>query len=103
MYYLMFRIHDVYNNRILQVLSSMQLVTLHTLPEDGSTWSAEEFLDKIDEICRQASIVCDCHTYLSLRYQLISVLFYNCIGIESKEYFSRRSSRRSIKSCSKGQ
>jgi len=52
------RIHDVYNNRILQVLSSMQLVTLHTFPEDGSTWAADEFLDKIDETCRQAAMVC---------------------------------------------
>jgi len=54
-----FRIHDVYNNRILQVLSSMQSITLHTFPEDGSTWTADEFLDKIDETCRQASLVCD--------------------------------------------
>uniref|UniRef100_A0A2S2PXW6 Dynein heavy chain 5, axonemal n=1 Tax=Sipha flava TaxID=143950 RepID=A0A2S2PXW6_9HEMI len=53
---LVVRIHDVYNNRILQVLSSMQLITLHTFPEDGSTWTAEEFLDKIDETCRQASM-----------------------------------------------
>jgi len=37
----------------------MQLITLHTFPEDGSTWTAEEFLDKIDETCRQASLVCD--------------------------------------------
>lgn len=42
----------------------MQLITLHTLPEDGSTWSADEFLDKIDETCRQASVVCDCHTHV---------------------------------------
>lgn len=58
-YFLCFRIHDVYNNRIVQVLSSMQLITLHTFPEDGSTWTAEEFLDKIDETCRQASLVCN--------------------------------------------
>lgn len=55
--YFNLRIHDVYNNRILQVLSSMQLITLHTFPEDGSTWTAEEFLDKIEETCRQASMV----------------------------------------------
>lgn len=36
----------------------MQTVTLHTFPEDGSTWGADEFLDKIDETCRQASMVC---------------------------------------------
>lgn len=54
------RIHDVYSNRILQVLSSMQTVTLHTFPEDGTIWSADEFLDKIDEMCRQASMVCVC-------------------------------------------
>lgn len=54
-----YRIHDVYNNRILQVLSSMQLVTFHTFPEDGLTWTPDEFLDKIDETCRQASMVCN--------------------------------------------
>lgn len=54
-----FRIHDVYNNRILQVLSSMQLISLHNFPEDGTTWTADEFLDKIEETCRQASMVCD--------------------------------------------
>lgn len=37
----------------------MQLITFHTFPEDGSTWTAEEFLDKIDESCRQASMVCN--------------------------------------------
>lgn len=37
----------------------MQLITLHTFPDDGSTWTADEFLDKIDETCRQASLVCD--------------------------------------------
>jgi len=37
----------------------MQLITLHVFPEDGSTWTAEEFLDKIDETCRHASLVCD--------------------------------------------
>lgn len=35
----------------------MQQVTLHTFPEDGSIWAADEFLDKIDETCRQASTV----------------------------------------------
>lgn len=54
-----FRIHDVYNNRILQVLSSMQLITLHAFPEDGTTWTADEFLDKTEETCRQASMVRD--------------------------------------------
>lgn len=37
----------------------MQLVTFHTFPEDGSTWTPDEFLDKIDETCRQASMVCN--------------------------------------------
>lgn len=52
------RIHDVYNNRILQVLFSMQQISLHTFPDDGTTWSADAFLDRIDETCRQASMVC---------------------------------------------
>lgn len=60
-FYSLYRIHDVYNNRILQVLSSMQLVTFHTFPEDGSTWTPDEFLDKIDETCRQAAMVCNLH------------------------------------------
>lgn len=59
----MFRVHDVYNNRILQVLSSMQLITFHTFPEDGSTWTADEFLERIDETCRQASMVNNIHIF----------------------------------------
>lgn len=50
----------------------MQLITLHTFPEDGSTWTADEFLDKIDETCRQASLVCYCHVSKNnLIYQTI--------------------------------
>ncbi|XP_033231151.1 dynein heavy chain 5, axonemal [Belonocnema kinseyi] len=48
------RVHDVYTNRILQVLTSMQKITLHALPED-QPWSVEYFIEKIDETCRAAA------------------------------------------------
>ncbi|KAG5316099.1 DYH5 protein, partial [Acromyrmex insinuator] len=50
------RVHDVYDNRILQVLASMRKVTLHALPESDQPWTIEEFIEKNEEICRNAAI-----------------------------------------------
>ncbi|KAG5322537.1 DYH5 protein, partial [Pseudoatta argentina] len=50
------RVHDVYDNRILQVLTSMRKVTLHALPESDQPWTIEEFIEKNEEICRNAAI-----------------------------------------------
>lgn len=41
--------------RILQVLASMQKITLHALPED-EPWSVEEFVEKTEEACRTAAV-----------------------------------------------
>lgn len=49
------RVHDVYSNRIIQVLTSMQKVTLHALPEDDP-WTVEEFVEKTEDNCRQAAL-----------------------------------------------
>lgn len=49
------RVNDVYTNRILEVLKKMQEVTLLELPEKGTTWTVEEFNDKIETICRTAA------------------------------------------------
>lgn len=53
---LVVRVHDIYSNRILNVLLSMQDITLQTLPPAGQTWTIEEFLDKNEESCRLAAI-----------------------------------------------
>nr|XP_033322692.1 dynein heavy chain 5, axonemal isoform X1 [Megalopta genalis] len=50
------RVHDVYDNRILEVLSSMQKITLHMLPESDQPWTIEEFVEKTEEICRLAAV-----------------------------------------------
>ncbi|XP_076639069.1 dynein axonemal heavy chain 1 isoform X1 [Colletes latitarsis] len=50
------RVHDVYDNRILQVLTSMQKITLHSLPESDQPWTIEEFVEKTEEICRLAAV-----------------------------------------------
>ncbi|XP_047354238.1 dynein axonemal heavy chain 5 isoform X2 [Vespa velutina] len=50
------RIHDVYSNRILHVLESMQKITLHSLPTSNDPWTIEEFIEKTEEICRIAAI-----------------------------------------------
>lgn len=42
-------------SRILQVLASMQKITLHSLPED-EPWSVEEFVEKTEEACRLAAV-----------------------------------------------
>ncbi|KAK1128262.1 hypothetical protein K0M31_002732 [Melipona bicolor] len=50
------RVHDVYDNRILQVLTAMQKITLHSLPESDQLWTIEEFVEKTEEICRLAAV-----------------------------------------------
>ncbi|XP_018911445.2 dynein axonemal heavy chain 5 [Bemisia tabaci] len=49
------RVHDIYTNRILQVLMSMQTVTLHALPEE-EPWTVEEFLQQAQIACRNAAL-----------------------------------------------
>ncbi|XP_066590394.1 dynein axonemal heavy chain 5 [Prorops nasuta] len=50
------RVHDVYSNRILEVLGSMQKITLHALPENEQPWGIQEFLEKTVDMCRIAAI-----------------------------------------------
>ncbi|XP_037924624.1 dynein heavy chain 5, axonemal isoform X2 [Hermetia illucens] len=50
------RVHDIYSNRILNVLMSMQDVSLQILPIDDEIWTVEEFLERNEEACRQAAI-----------------------------------------------
>ncbi|TGZ53817.1 Dynein heavy chain 5, axonemal, partial [Temnothorax longispinosus] len=38
------------------VLTSMQKVTLHALPESDQPWTIEEFVEKNEEICRMAAV-----------------------------------------------
>ncbi|KAG5886924.1 hypothetical protein JTB14_034200 [Gonioctena quinquepunctata] len=50
------RVHDVYVNRVLEVLQSMQTIHLHALPEvDEEPWSIETFGNNIDTVCRNAA------------------------------------------------
>ncbi|XP_011504753.1 PREDICTED: dynein heavy chain 5, axonemal [Ceratosolen solmsi marchali] len=49
------RVHDVYSNRILKVLASMQKTRLYALPED-KPWSIEDFMEKTEELCRTAAV-----------------------------------------------
>lgn len=83
------------------MLSSMQLITLNTFSEDGTTCTADEFLDRVDETCRQASMVCYKHILFLVNNNKLFVKYYNHIGTKSKEHPSRRSRRRSVESRSK--
>lgn len=50
------RVHDIYNNRIVEVLDSMQTISLHSLPDiDDEPWTVEDFIEKNDSICRNAA------------------------------------------------
>nr|CAD7258976.1 unnamed protein product [Timema shepardi]CAD7569562.1 unnamed protein product [Timema californicum] len=49
------RVHDVYANRILQVLTGMQKVTLQALPID-EPWTVEEFLERTEDTCLCAAV-----------------------------------------------
>ncbi|CAG9857423.1 unnamed protein product [Phyllotreta striolata] len=51
------RVHDIYSNRVLEVLDSMQSVQLYALPEAGEEpWTVEVFCNKMDLVCRSAAI-----------------------------------------------
>ncbi|KAK9877873.1 hypothetical protein WA026_020099 [Henosepilachna vigintioctopunctata] len=53
---LSYRVHDIYSNRVLEVLATMQTVQLHALPEaDEEPWTISKFCDKTDEACRSAA------------------------------------------------
>lgn len=46
----------MYTNRVLEVLSTMQSVQLHALPEmEEDPWTVDDFCDKMDEVCRSAA------------------------------------------------
>lgn len=49
---LVVRVHDIYGNRILNVLTSMHDVALQNLPAGDELWTIEEFLEKNEESCR---------------------------------------------------
>lgn len=49
---LVVRVHDIYANRILNVLAAMQEISLQTLPNGDELWTIEEFLEKNEESCR---------------------------------------------------
>ncbi|CAH2103629.1 unnamed protein product [Euphydryas editha] len=49
------RVHDIYTNRIIYMLSGMQEVTLITLPEE-TPWSVEEFIENVESGCRTACV-----------------------------------------------
>lgn len=49
---LVVRVHDIYANRILNVLCAMQEISLQTLPNDDELWTIEEFIEKNEESCR---------------------------------------------------
>ncbi|XP_064553878.1 dynein axonemal heavy chain 5 isoform X1 [Drosophila montana] len=50
------RVHDIYSNRILNVLMWMQEVSLQILPADDEIWTVDEFLERSEEACRKAAI-----------------------------------------------
>lgn len=50
------RVHDIYNNRIVEVLDTMQAISLHALPDaEEEPWTIEHFIDKNDTVCRSAA------------------------------------------------
>ncbi|XP_045464260.1 dynein axonemal heavy chain 5 [Harmonia axyridis] len=54
---LSYRVHDIYTNRVLEVLAAMQAVQLHALPElDEDPWIVSDFCERSEEACRSAAI-----------------------------------------------
>lgn len=51
------RVHDVYVNRVLEILDGMQMIQLHALPEiNEEPWTIDAFCNSIDNVCRNAAI-----------------------------------------------
>lgn len=50
------RVHDIYANRILNVLLAMQEITLLALPPEDDLWTVEEFVEHSEQTCRSAAI-----------------------------------------------
>lgn len=47
----------MYTNRVLEVLDSMQNVTLHALPpSESEPWTVDHFCDSIEHACRSSAI-----------------------------------------------
>ncbi|VVC99767.1 unnamed protein product [Leptidea sinapis] len=49
------RVHDIYSNRIIYVLSGMQDVSLINLPEE-TPWTVDEFIENVESNCRNACV-----------------------------------------------
>ena len=84
------RVHDIYTNRILFVLNSMQEISLQTLPID-ELWTVQKFLDKNEDACRAAAIELNRKSQMVEEaveevldlVQKASVIFRNMIGPEN--------------------
>lgn len=50
------RIHDIFQNRVLRILDSMNYVSLYVLPEENP-WNVDEFIEKMEEKSNQAACV----------------------------------------------
>lgn len=53
---LVVRVHDIYANRIFNVLLAMQEITLLALPPDDQLWTIDEFVVHSEQTCRSAAI-----------------------------------------------
>lgn len=84
------RVHDIYLNRVLFVLNSMQEISLQTLPID-ELWTVQEFLEKNEDACRAAAIELNRKSQMVEEaveeildlVQKASVIFRNMIGPEN--------------------
>lgn len=93
------RVHDIYTNRILFVLNSMQEISLQTFPVD-ELWTVKQFLDKNEDACRAAAIELNRKSQMVEEaveevldlVQKASVIFRNMIGAEN-DLFSEEEMR----------
>lgn len=59
------RAHDIYTNRIIEVLSTMQSVSLHALPEPyEDAWTVDHFIERIENVCRKAASELHCKSLM---------------------------------------
>lgn len=95
-YMYVLRVHDIYENRIVRVLDTMNYVTAVVLPEK-TAWTCEQFIEKLEKmsiaaatvsiylvrgyICRyvqlHTSTNCSCSTYTVCVYVMYS---YTCVS-----------------------
>lgn len=82
------RVHDIYTNRIQEILSAMQTISLHVLPESyEEPWSVEMFIEKNETVCRLAASELHCKSLMVEEAVEEILTLVKCHASEDGDFF----------------